>query len=237
MSPRAGLVLTAVVLAGCSGRQGSGVEASEVRDDLRPPNGQEVDFAGIFIRGEVFVAVTVDPTATEQTVIVTGDDNALDRITTLIPREETTGDFVLRIRRRGYQEVVPPRVDVVTPDLAYISATFNATAAVENVSRLGDGPGGEFRGVVDARSSLTVTGDCDRSLLLAFDSTSDVAAGELICREAELIATRGAEVTGHASELAILRGSGQSTIRVEGNPNACDLDGVESDDTIVIGCP
>jgi hypothetical protein len=104
------LALLAVVLTGC-GPAGSGVIVDETRE--------VGSFDRIAVSRGIDVALTVDATAGETTVVVVYDDNLQDQIVTEVEGTE------LQVRSRGSFNVTGAgrQVEIVTPTLVGLSVS------------------------------------------------------------------------------------------------------------------
>ncbi|MGF1469516.1 MAG: GIN domain-containing protein [Sandaracinaceae bacterium] len=225
----ASTLLLLTTLTACSQLLGSGELAMEERPIVNR-QGLEVPFDGILLRDEIFVRVTIDPAVQTPSMTVFADDNAIDRVFTVVDEQAGVRSLVIRERPR-FRNVAPTIVDITTSDMEYISATFDGRAEVTGIDR------DEFRAAADTRSRLVLSGTCASSLLIAIDSTTTLDAAGLSCPVGDFTAMRGALVIGTATDTAILAGSGRGRIEVLGSPTTCDRSGLVENRTEVTGCP
>jgi len=195
------LVATLVVLAaGCGSEpqastEGSGVSASDPRE--------VASFTSVQLAGANTVTIHIGE---PHSVIVTGDDNLVDLVTTVV------GDDRLVIDNAAdFETTAPMSVDVSAPSLEAVDLSGAGTVTVDGVDAAG------FTAQLGGAGTLVVSGTAERSsAVLAGSGTLDL--GDLVATDATVELPGTGTVRIHATSTLDASLSGTGTIFYRGDP-------------------
>jgi hypothetical protein len=182
-------------LAVTTGRQGSGVAATEVRDV--PP------FTGVELSGSNVVTVRV---GAPQSVVVRGDDNLLDRVTTTV----RSGRLVIG-SRGSYASERPMRVEVRVPSLTAATLSGSGLVRVEGVES------DAFTALLPGSGVLAVAGTAGR-LEATLSGSGDMRLEDLATRDVVARIEGSGRLWVHATESLDATVSGSGAIQYGGDP-------------------
>jgi Putative auto-transporter adhesin, head GIN domain len=196
-----GGLMMLVVTSGCGDEQqssstdGSGVSVTDPRD--------VASFSTVELAGANTVTIHVGP---QPSVVVTGDDNLVDRVTTVVEEDRLVID-----NTGSFSTTASMRVDVTVPSLDAVDLSGAGTVTVDGIT------GSEFTAELGGSGTLLVTGTAERSTaVLAGTGTLDL--GDLVATDAsaELPGTGTIRVNATSTLDASLTGTG--TIFYRGDP-------------------
>jgi hypothetical protein len=178
-----------------TGRQGSGVAATQSRDV--PP------FTGVELSGTNVVLVRV---GAPQSVVVRGDDNLVDRVTTTV----RSGTLVIG-SRGSFATDRPMRVEVRVPSLTAATLSGSGTVTVEGVD------GEAFTALLPGSGVISVDGNAGR-LEATLSGSGDMRLQDLVARDVVARIEGSGRLWVHAVESLDAAVSGSGAIRYGGNP-------------------
>jgi hypothetical protein len=180
-----------------SGVQGSGVAASQARP-VRP-------FHAVDLAGSNVVVVRV---GAPQAVVVRGDDNLLELVTTEVR------DGSLLIGSRGsFSSEQPLRVDVSVPSLDVVALSGSGVVTVEGVDSR------KLVARLPGSGVLTVRGTAKR-LDAALAGSGRLLLGELVAQDVNAVVSGSGELEVHATQRLDATVSGSGVITYRGDPTA-----------------
>jgi Putative auto-transporter adhesin, head GIN domain len=175
--------------------RGSGIEATQSRDVPR--------FAALEVTGASEVTVRVGPA---QSVVVTADDNLIERITTDVERGTlvlgTTGSFTT---------VRPMTVEVTTPTLDAVALTGSGVLSVEDVNA------DQLAVRMPGSGVLTITGTTEQ-LDVTLAGSGDVRLEQLVARDVVALLSGSGRLQVHAARSLDAAVSGAGVIVYRGDP-------------------
>lgn len=179
-----------------SSGQGSGVAASQPRDVAA--------FNGIDLAGSNIVTVRVGGT---QSVVVHGDDNLLNRVTTKVQ----DGSLVIGNTPGNLTSVTPMSVEVIVPSLDSLSLSGSGVIAVTGV----DTPA--LKATLSGSGVLRASGTAAR-LDIELPGSGDAQLDQLVARDVHAVVRGSGRILVTAT--ASLNGSvpGSGAIIYSGNP-------------------
>jgi hypothetical protein len=176
---------------------GSGVAKTESRD------------VGSFTRIEASGATTLEVNAgqTATTVSVSGDDNVVSRVRTVV-----SGDTLHIETHDVHRTNLPLVVKIGMPKLAGIDASGASKISVSNLS------GGRFALEGSGSTKATVAGSVDK-FVVRLSGAGNVDANALNAKEADIDGSGASHVEVNASETLTVRISGAGKVLYSGHPN------------------